>query len=254
MESLFRYVAAPSPCGYLPDQLWSLEYELVSALSAAEYMDRMRAGWRRFGRMLFHPACASCNACRSIRIPVERFRPDRSQRRAARANAGRVQLRIGRPSLSAAKLNLYDRYHAYQADAKGWPLHPARDAHSYAQSFVDNPFPTEEWCYYLDGQLVGVGYVDALPGGLSAIYFFYDPDRRHLSLGTWNVLNVIRETAARGLPHAYLGYFVTGCPSMAYKARFLPNQLLGPDGRWHDFLTRPEPAGGKPCPSRTDEH
>ena len=24
MESIFRYIAAPSPCGYLPDRTWSL--------------------------------------------------------------------------------------------------------------------------------------------------------------------------------------------------------------------------------------
>jgi arginine-tRNA-protein transferase len=252
MESLFRYVAPPSQCGYLPDQQWSLEYELVADLSAAEYMERMRTGWRRFGRMLFHPACASCKACHSLRVLADCFRPNRSQRRAARVNAGAVKLRIGRPSVSAAKLSLYDRYHAYQTETKGWPEHPAKDPGSYAQSFVDNPFPTEEWCYFLGSRLVGVGYVDVLPAGLSAIYFFYDPDERQRSLGTWNVLNVIRETAARALPHTYLGYYVPGCSSMIYKARFLPNQLLGPDGRWHDFLPAafpPEPPGSGPCPS-----
>ncbi len=235
MESLFRFIASPSQCGYLPDQLWSLEYDLVAAVTPAEYMERMRAGWRRFGSMLFRPRCAGCRACRSLRVLADRFRPDRSQRRAARANEGQVELRIGAPSVTRAKLILYDRYHAYQTDTKGWPEHPAKDAHSYAQSFVENPFPTEEWCYYLGGKLVGVGYVDALPGGLSAIYFFYDPQQRHRSLGTWNVLNVIRQTHQRGLPHAYLGYYVEGCPSMVYKARYVPNQLLGQDGRWHDF-------------------
>src|SRR5205823_11558684 len=133
-------------------------------------------------------------------------------------------------------LALYDRYHAHQADAKGWPQHPARDAHGYAQSFVENPFPTEEWCYFLEGRLVGVGYVDVLPGGLSAIYFFYDPDERHRALGTWNVLKIIESAAQQGIPHVYLGYYVAGSPSMLYKSRFLPNQLLGLDGRWHDFL------------------
>ena len=33
-----------------------------------------------------------------------------------------------------------------------------------------------------------MSYVDVLPAGLSAIYFYYEPDLRHLSLGTWNVL------------------------------------------------------------------
>ncbi len=99
---------------------------------------------------------------------------------------------------------------------------------------MDNPFPTEEWSYFVGDRLIGVGYVDVLPGGLSAIYFFYDPDEKKRSLGTWNVLSLIDEARRRGLPHAYLGYYVAGCGSMAYKAAFRPHQLLGPDGRWHD--------------------
>lgn len=235
MESLFHYVAAPSQCGYLPDRDWSLEYELVSGLTPALYQERLLAGWRRFGAMLFRPRCRGCDACQSLRVPVERFRPDRSQKRAARANDGRVQIRIGLPTVTRAKLTLYDRFHLHQAEAKGWPEHPAKDARGYAQSFVDNPFPTQEWCYYLNEQLIGVGYVDDLPAGLSAIYFFYDPEFRHRSLGTWNVLNLIRAAADRGLPHLYLGYYVAGCRSMAYKGRFAPNQVFGTDGAWHDF-------------------
>ncbi len=246
MESLFHFVAEPSPCGYLPDQLWSLEHEFVAAMTPAEYLERLVQGWRRFGTMLFRPACHGCNACRSVRVQVEPFRPDRSQRRTRRANEGVVNLSIGPPSVSRAKLQLYDLYHAHQAEAKGWPCHPAKDAASYAQSFVHHPFPVEELCYSLDGRLVGVGYVDPLPpaataggaflgGGLSAIYFYYDPRQRFRSLGTWNVLCLIEEAARRRLPYVYLGYYVEGCPSMAYKPRFVPNQLLGPDGNWRDF-------------------
>ena len=62
-----------------------------------------------------------------------------------------------------------------------------------------------------------------------------DPGERHRSLGTWNVLNLIDRARARGLSHLYLGYYVAGCPSMAYKTRFAPNQVLGEDGHWHDF-------------------
>jgi arginine-tRNA-protein transferase len=235
METLRRFIALPSPCGYLPGQWWRLEYELVADATPADYMARMLQGWRRFGDTLFRPRCLTCRACRSLRVLVERFRPDRSQRRCRKANEGVVRLAIGAPSVTRAKLRLYDRYHAYQSAAKGWPEHPAKDAESYATSFVDNPFPTEEWCYYLDDRLVGVGYVDDLPGGLSAIYFFYDPDERYRSLGTWNVLNLIDRARARGMPHLYLGYYVAGCRSMAYKTRFGPNQVLGEDGRWHDF-------------------
>lgn len=237
MESLYRYLAPAGPCGYLPDQLWRLEYEHVAALTPAEYMQRMLQGWRRFGTVLFRPRCRVCTACRSLRVVVERFRPDRSQRRARQANEGVVEVRIGVPAVTPAKLLLYDRYHAFQAESKGWPAHTARDARGYANSFVENPFPTQEWCYYLEGRLVAVGYVDDLPGGLSAIYYFYDPAERQRSLGTWNVLNLLAHAAGRRIPHVYLGYYVAACPSMTYKSRFVPNQLLGPDGRWHDFRT-----------------
>lgn len=235
MESLIQYVAPPSTCGYLPDQVWSLEYEMVRRLSPAEYMDRLQLGWRRFGSMMFRPKCPRCRQCQSLRVPVDRFRPDRSQRRTAKTNQGAVELKIGAPAVSRARLDLYDRFHAFQSQHRGWPEHPAKDEFSYRDSFVSNPFRTEEWCYHLDGKLIGVGYVDALPAGLSAIYFYYEPAQRHRSLGTWNVLNVIAEAARRQLPFVYLGYFVPGCSSLAYKARFVPNQILGVDGRWLDF-------------------
>src|SRR5262245_40819171 len=108
MESLFRYVAPPSPCGYLPNQIWSLEYELVGALTPDEYQARLLAGWRRFGGALFRPHCPACTACRSLRVVVGGFRPDRSQQRVRKANAGVVEVRIGRPALTMAKLRLYD--------------------------------------------------------------------------------------------------------------------------------------------------
>jgi arginine-tRNA-protein transferase len=236
METLCRYIVPPSQCGYLPDQVWQLEYEHVTKLSAAEYQLRMEQGWRRFGKALFRPRCRLCRACEPIRVLTDRFHPNRSQRRVAQANQKTVELRIGPPVVTRGKLALYDRYHAFQSQARRWPAHAAKDATEYASSFVDNPFPTEEWCYCVGSRLVGVGYVDVLPSALSAIYFFYDPQERGRSLGTWHVLSAIASAAARGIPHVYLGYYVAGCHSMAYKSRFKPNQTLGPDGHWHDFL------------------
>ncbi len=237
METLFSYVAPPSQCGYLPEQTWRLQYEMVASMTPEEYLERLRQGWRRFGDLLFRPRCPSCTACRSLRVLVDEFRPDRSQRRAWKANEGEVQVRVGTPSVTRTKLRLYDQYHAFQAGHKGWPQHPAKDPESYLSSFVHNPIPTQEWCYYLGDRLVGVGYVDNLPHGLSAIYFYYDPEERHRSLGTWNVLSVIEYARARRLPHVYLGYFVAGCASLEYKARFVPNEVLGPDGVWRSFQT-----------------
>jgi leucyl-tRNA---protein transferase len=236
MESLLTYSTPPSPCGYLPEQTWSLFYEVVGEITAQEYLDRLKSGWRRFGYSLFKPECPTCRRCQSLRVPVDSFKPDRSQKRAVARNEGDIRLIIGQPSLNETKLELYGRFHRFQHFNKGWPDHGEESPGAYHESFVDNPFPTEEWCYYSGKKLVGVGYVDCLPEGLSAIYFFYDPDERARSLGTFNVISVIREAAKRRLQHVYLGFYVEGCRSLEYKARFRPNETVCSDGEWRPFL------------------
>jgi arginyl-tRNA--protein-N-Asp/Glu arginylyltransferase len=236
MQTLFTFISPPEQCGYLPDRRWQLRYEVVGELTPAEYAARMRNGWRRFGFSLFKPECPECRQCRSIRVDVAKFRPSQSQKRAWKRNRADVRVTVGPPAVSAEKLALYDRYHHHQAAVKGWPEHAAESAADYLESFVDNPFVTQEWCYYLGDRLIGVGYVDHLPVGLSAIYFYYDPVERSRSLGTFNVLSVIAAAAERGLPHVYLGFFVGGCQSLEYKAKFRPNEVLQ-EGKWRPFIS-----------------
>ena len=215
-----------------------MRYEIVGQLTSTEYQERLETGWRRFGHSLFRPECEACRACQSIRVPVASFKPDRSQKRAWAANESEVRLEIGTPAVTREKLKLYDRFHAFQAENKGWPEHGPKDADGYIESFVENPFATEEWCYYLGERLIGVGYLDRLPASLSAIYFFYEPDERDRSLGTFNVLATIRNARVSRLPHVYLGYYVEGCRSLEYKGRFRPNEALNPAGEWGEFLIK----------------
>ena len=235
MVSLVTFTTPPHPCAYFPDRVAKTGYEYVGELSAAEYQTRLEAGWRRFGHTLFHPTCPACDACQSIRVPAATFRPDRSQKRAWAANRD-VELTIHVPSVTAETLALYDAFHAHQSDAKGWPAHEPEAPEAFAGSFVANPFPSEEWQYRLGGELVGVGYVDRTPRGLSAIYFVYHPKYRPRSPGTFNVLSILAAAKKAGLPYVYLGYYVAGYPSLEYKARFRPNQVRDPaSGHWRLF-------------------
>ena len=90
MQSRFMFVSAPDQCGYLPDRVSQLHYEIVDQLTPSEYMERLQRGWRRFGRALFRPVCASCRMCQSLRVPIASFRPNRSQRRAWKANDSEI--------------------------------------------------------------------------------------------------------------------------------------------------------------------
>ena len=193
------YLDAPSQCGYLPDQLWSLEYRIAAELAAPQYAELLLRGWRHFGRALFRPRCRGCSACTSIRVDVARFRPDRSQRRAWSRNQGDLRLDIAEPTAGPEQLDLYRRYHAHQEQAKQWPDRQGETLDEYHETFVDNPFPVQEWRYTLAGKLVGVGYVDPLPVGPSAITFIHDPDHRDRSLGTYNVLALVDHARALGL-------------------------------------------------------
>lgn len=232
MRIALREISPPSPCGYLPDRDWRMEHLRVESITAGEYQALMERGWRHFGHWIFRPVCENCHACQSIRIPVATFRPNRSQRRIIKANSGVIEPVFKEPQVDDEAVALFDRWHHHQTEKKGWPEHEPGNYASFHDSFVDQPFAVEAWYYYRESKLVGLGFVDTLPGALSAIYFSYDPSILPFSPGIWNVLRMIEEAKRRGLPHVYLGYWVDGSAIMEYKKRFLPAEILGPDNRW----------------------
>jgi arginyl-tRNA--protein-N-Asp/Glu arginylyltransferase len=234
METISRWTEPPGPCPYQADHTCEREYLFVSRLDPSEYMAHLLAGWRRFGHTIFRQTCSGPGACRSLRVDAAAFRPDRSQRRTRLANEGVVRLQIATPAITPAKVALFDRFHADRSERRHWPPYEPGDLTDFAASFLMNPFPTQEWCYFLDDALVGVGYVDELPGGLSAIYFVRDPSQDDRSLGTWNVICLLERARALNLPHVYLGYHGDVSASLRYKARFRPFQKLDPTGAWLD--------------------
>jgi arginine-tRNA-protein transferase len=165
-------------------------------------------------------------------VDVARYCATRSHRRIRRANEGTVRCRIGAPAVTAEKLAIFERFQSERSDTRGWLPYEPGDLAEFVRSLVVNPFPTQEWRYSCGDSLIGVGYVDELSGGLSAIYFARDPAYRHHSLGTWNVLCLLDRARLVGLPHVYLGYHTDGCPSLRYKGQFRPNEHLDLDGVW----------------------
>jgi arginine-tRNA-protein transferase len=230
MRLLERVIEKPRPCSYLPAQAASLEVHVMLDVSAEETQGLLERGWRRFGPMYFHPACAGCGECVSLRILVSEFSPSKSQRRVARACAGLRRV-VGPPRVDEARLALYAKWHESREDARGWDANP-QTRERYAVEFAF-PHPcAREAAFYDDSgeesRLVGVGLFDETPDALSAVFFFFDPDYERLSPGTANVLCLVEDARAAGRPYVYLGYRVAGCASLAYKSRFRPHELRGP--------------------------
>lgn len=236
MQSTLGYISPPSTCGYLPDRNWQLRYEFVLEMTPDEYQELLNKGWRRFGSTLFRPQCPSCTACRSLRVPVSDFRASRSQKRSL-AFGRNVLIEIGEPSIDEKRVEIYLEHHRTRSTNRGWPEPDLQHAMEHIASFMLGPFPCQQWSYYLDGELIGVMYVDQLPEGLSGIYYYYRSNLNKLSPGTFMILSMIERAQKLGLPYVHLGYFVNGCMSMEYKSRFVPNETLDDTGKWTPFRT-----------------
>jgi arginine-tRNA-protein transferase len=212
-------------CSYLDGRVSRTRYRLIEHCSAVTYQRMLERGWRRFGNLFFRPTCDGCLECRSLRVDVEAFRPNRSMRRTWRRNEDlRTELR--RPSMSEEHLRLYDRYHADMTFRKGWPSRHA-EPFDYLLTFVQGHRDFgHELLFWHGERLVGVALVDILPRALSAVYAFFDPAERRRALGVFSILSQIELARSRGIPHVYLGYRVAENVSMRYKANYRPHELL----------------------------
>lgn len=95
--------------------------------------------------------------------------------------------------------------------------------------------------YWLDDKLIAVGVIDILPKCVSSVYLFYDPDYRHMVLGTYSALRelyLVRQLykMTPDLKYYYMGFYIHSCPKMRYKAQFQPSYLLCPlRYTWHEI-------------------
>jgi len=232
MLLLHQLVTEPHTCAYLADRPARLEYSYAARLSGAEYEELMNRGYRKFGALLFRPVCEGCAECRPIRIPVAGFTPDRSQRRSWKRNCA-LNAVHGPAVVDEQRLELYRRYHAAQAGRKGWPRQE-KDPEDYAFSFVRNPVASVEISLWEEDRLRAVVLTDVTPNVVSGIYHYYDPDLYDRGVGTYCMLRTIELARELGKTWAYFGFYVAGCQSLAYKARFRPCEIMGPDGIWRE--------------------
>jgi arginine-tRNA-protein transferase len=233
------YLTSEHDCSYIDGlKARTLFVDPLARVDGARAQWLQQIGFRRSGQHFYRPACRNCRRCVPVRVPVERFEANRSQRRNLRRNDGDIEVVIRPAELRPAHYDLYERY-LLKRHGDG-DMAEDVSMETYAR-FLLAPWGGETRFIemWLASKLVGVAVTDVFSDGLSAVYTFFDPDHSDRALGTYAVLNQIREARRRALGFVYLGYWIGDNRKMGYKDRFRPLEAW--DGRaWRRFA-RGEP-------------
>jgi leucyl-tRNA---protein transferase len=214
------------PCPYLPGRMARKKGFLAERLAGDRYHALMDRGFRRSGEFFYAMDCPDCRLCVPIRVPVATFVATKSQRRAVAKNRD-ISVTATAPNCSPAKFDLYRRYLAHQhPDGAGDESYEQFQSGLY-RDVVDSV----EVTYTRAGQLLAVSLLDVCRESVSAVYHYYEPAAKDRSLGVFSAVMEIEYTRQLAVPHYYLGYWIAGAKTMAYKANYRPHELLR-NRRW----------------------
>ncbi len=216
------------PCGYFPERIArDLVLDPRDPRLASFYPVALSWGFRRSGDLVYRPHCEGCRACVAVRLPVNAFKPDRSQRRCAARNA-QVEARVVPAERTNEHLDLYRRYLAARHRDGGMDGHGAIEF----EQFLVGSWSEGRFLELREhGRLLAVAVTDVIADGLSAVYTFFDPEPelRSRSLGTLAILQQLQWARRESRRYLYLGYWIDGHHKMDYKQRFRPLEEF--DGR-----------------------
>ena len=217
-------------CPYLPERTWVTHSFQLESIPESAYEAMLADGWRRSGTTFYQNHCPGCRCCTPVRVPVNDFRPSRSQRRTLRRNT-EVTAEVVVPTTDAESFSLYQRYVRARHTPASFEATDDVTPQQFDEFLVTSPVHTRAMRYLVGGQLVGIGWVDVLPNGLSSVYFAFDPDESRRSLGTYSIMKEMDVARDLGKEWLYLGFFVPDSPKMAYKGAFRPREFAV-SGTW----------------------
>ena len=223
--NLLKEFSLNDKCSYLKGKEQTTHYKIIEHCSSYNTQELIERGFRRFGKMYFRPVCHSCNECQSIKIDVDNYNFSKSEKRVMN-KAKHIKSYIQQPTLTREHLNLFEKYHLFMKDKKGWDYQKTDPEHYYNSFVSGHEDFGYEILYFDDDKLIGVDLIDILEDGISSIYFYYDPDYSTLSLGKLSLLLQIKFAQRENKRWIYLGYYVEGCPSLSYKSEYKPYLTL----------------------------
>ena len=231
LQKLQFYVTTGYSCGYLPNKM---AQSLIAApqhlINAEVYSSLIDQGFRRSGKFAYRPHCENCQECIPVRISVNDFTPNRSQKRAFKQHQNLTT--------KVVPVDYYEEhyalYAAYQrsrhSDLTKTEVSEADEIEQYKNFLCQSNVESVLVEFRDQDELKMLSVIDIVRDGISAVYTFYDTSEagpaKQPSYGTYNVMWQIEWAKNLELPYLYLGYWIKDSPKMAYKQNYKPLQKL----------------------------
>lgn len=208
--------------------------ELNDTNPQALHESMAKIGFRRSQDISYRPSCDNCSECKSVRIPVSSFKPNRTQRRLIKINDDLIARKM--PNLAIPEhYELLTKYLAKRHTDGGMTNMTFEEYVSMVEGspvetcLIEYRLPQDNGDY---GKLLAVTLTDVMSDSLSMVYSFFDVNDcfKKRSIGTYIILDHVARALQSGRDHVYLGYWVKNSPKMAYKKNFHPLEILESEG------------------------
>ena len=187
-------------------------------------------------------AARGCANCIPIRLVAAAYPSSGKRAKKLKQLNGDLIVTLAEAAYKEEYLRLYEKYvRERHGESK------ASVEESY-KSLISSPMAAISEYRNPGGILVGIGFLDLLPQGLSSVYFAFDPGESKRSLGAYSIYAEAELSLRLGKKYYYLGFWVPGAKKMDYKADFPPFQLAFPPGakseengespHWEEFSSK----------------
>ena len=230
IDEINFYITPDHECSYLNDrEAVTLFVDPNYAVSMLQYSRLAKLGFRRSGSHVYRPHCNDCGLCIPVRLPVDEFKPNRSQRRNLAQNQD-ITFEVKDATYVSEHYELYRRYMKGRHAGGGMD----KDEPESYETLIKAQWSDSKLLeFYLDNELIMVAVIDIFDDGVSAVYTFFDPDLAERGLGVFGILSEIDYIKSLNLDWLYLGYWNPETNKMAYKANYQPLEFFdGQEWQW----------------------
>lgn len=217
-------------CSYIDDrQAITIFVDPNYPVVMQQYSALAKLGFRRSGENIYRPHCTDCGLCIPVRVPVDEFKPNRSQRRNKTLNKD-IVFKVKDAVFNDEHYNLYCRYMKGRHAGGGMD----NDEPDSYESLIKADWSTSKLLEFkLGNKLIMVAVIDCFDDGVSAVYTFFDPEYSNRGPGVFGVLSEIDYVKTLQLDWLYLGYWNPKTNKMSYKSHYQPMEFFdGQEWQW----------------------